>query len=261
MDKTRRLRRIFKKDHRSLIVAIDHGTFNGASPGIENPGKTIRNIVEGGADAAIVNLGTAKKFAEELSEIGFIARLDIPPTFLAGGHHSTLVFEAEYAMKLGADAVIVNVGIGKGVEETSLPAIAKVASYCDSIGMPVCAEVIPGGFDADFNLRTVENIARCNRLACELGPDFIKAPYVAGYKKVIEETFCPVVILGGPKAKDQKEYLQNLKSALDEGVSGVAMGRNVWGAENPVNMTRALAALIHHNKSVDEAFDILNGGK
>ena len=261
MDKTRRLRRIFMKDHRALIVAIDHGTFNGASPGIENPGNTIRKIVEGGADAAIVNLGTARKFAEELSEIGFIARLDIPPTFLAGGHHSTLVYEAEYAMRLGADAVIVNVGIGRDVEEMALPAVAKVVSYCDGIGMPVCGEVIPGGFDADFNLRTVENIARCNRIVCELGADFIKAPYAPGYKKVIEETFCPIVILGGPKTKDQKEYLKSIKIALDEGVSGVAMGRNVWGTEDPVKMTKALAVLIHQNASVDEASDILREGK
>lgn len=261
MDKTRRLRRIFMKDHRALIVAIDHGTFNGASPGIENPGNTIRKIVEGGADAAIVNLGTAKKFAEELSETGFIARLDIPPTYLADGHHSTLVYEAEYAMRLGADAVIVNAGIGKHVEERALPAIAEVVSYCDSIGMPVCGEVLPGGFDADFNLRTVENIARCNRIVCELGVDFIKAAYAPGYEKVIEETFCPVVILGGPKTKDQKEYLENIRKALNEGISGVAMGRNIWGAEDPVKMTKALAALIHKNASADEAFDILKGGK
>jgi DhnA family fructose-bisphosphate aldolase class Ia len=164
-------------------------------------------------------------------------------------------------MKLGADAVIVNASIGKGVEERSLPAIAQVTQYCDSIGMPVCGEVLPGGFDADFSLRTVENLARCNRIVCELGTDFIKSAYVPGYKKVIEETFCPIVILGGPKNKDQREYLTNIKTALDEGVSGVAMGRNIWGAEDPLKMTKALAAIIHQNASVDEAFDILKGGK
>lgn len=260
MDKTRRFRRIFKKDNRALIVAIDHGTYNGASPGIENLGITIRRLIDGGADAAIVNIGAAKKYAEELSEIGFIARLDLPPTYLTEGHHSTLVYEAEYAMRLGADAVIVNGGIGKGVEERSLPAIAEVVSYCDSIGMPVCGEVLPGGFDADFGLRTLENIARCNRIVSELGVDFLKSAYVPGYKKVIEEVFCPVVILGGPKTNDQREYLENIKIALNEGVSGVAMGRNVWGAEDPVNMTRALAALIHKNASTEEAYEILKGG-
>lgn len=261
MDKTRRLSRIFKKDGRALIVAIDHGTYNGASPGIEDMGEAIRRIVEGGADAAIVNMGVARKYAAELAEIGLIARLDIPPTYLAEGHHSTAVFEADYALKLGADAVIINGGIGSNVEERSLPAIAKVVSYCESIGMPVCGEVLPGGFDADFGLRTVENIARCNRIVNELGVDFIKSAYAPGYEKVIGETFCPIVILGGPKTNDQKEYLANIKKALEEGVSGVAMGRNIWGAEDPVRMTRALAALIHHNATVDEAYDILRGVK
>ncbi|WP_025640411.1 class I fructose-bisphosphate aldolase [Schnuerera ultunensis] len=260
MDKTRRMSRIFKGNGKSLIVAMDHGTFNGASPAIENPGETIKKIVKGGADAAIVNLGVAKKFAKELAPIGLIARLDMPPTFLGKGHDSTLIFDVEYALRLGADAVIINVGIGNGVEHKAIPALAKVVNYCDSVGMPLCAEVIPGGFDAGMAIRTLENVARCNRIVCELGPDFIKTPYVPGFKKVVKETFCPLVILGGPKTDNPEEFLGLIKNSLDEGALGVAMGRNIWGAEDPVNMTRAIASLIHENASVDEAYGILKGG-
>lgn len=260
MDKTRRMSRIFKEDGKSLIVAIDHGTFNGASPGIENPGRTIEKIVKGGADAAIVNLGVAKRFAKELAPIGFIARLDMPPTFLGEGHDSRLIYEAEYALRLGADAVIVNVGIGNGVEYSAISALAKVVSYCDSVGMPVCAEVIPGGFDAGMDIRTLENVARCNRIVCELGPDFIKTPYVPGFEKVVNETFCPLVILGGPKTDNLKEFLSSIKDSLDEGVLGVAMGRNIWSGEDPVNITRAIASIIHEDANIEEAYQILKGG-
>ena len=36
--KTRRMNHIFKEDGKALIVAMDHGTFNGAAPGLEHPG-------------------------------------------------------------------------------------------------------------------------------------------------------------------------------------------------------------------------------
>lgn len=50
--KTRRMNHIFKEDGKALIVAMDHGTFNGAAPGLEHPGETLQQIAEGGADCS-----------------------------------------------------------------------------------------------------------------------------------------------------------------------------------------------------------------
>ncbi len=260
MSKVRRLNHIFAQDGKSLIVAMDHGTYNGASPGLENPGKTIEQIIEGGADAALINFGAARIFAKELAPIGYIARLDLPPTYVGKGHDSRMVFEAEYALRMGADAVMVNVGQGTGVEEITYPQLARTISYCDSIGMPVCSEPVPGGFDAPKEMRTLDNIARGARIACEIGCDFIKTAYAPGFKRVVDETFVPLVVLGGAQTKDEKEFLASIKAAMDDGAKGVAIGRNVWGIGNTVNMTKALAAIIHKNVSVDEAYEILKSG-
>ena len=65
--KTRRMNHIFKEDGKALIVAMDHGTFNGAAPGLEHPGETLQQIAEGGADAVLCNFGVARKFAKELA--------------------------------------------------------------------------------------------------------------------------------------------------------------------------------------------------
>ena len=114
--KTRRMNHIFKEDGKALIVAMDHGTFNGAAPGLEHPGETLQQIAEGGADAVLCNFGVARKFAKELAPLGYIARLDLPPTYMGQGHDSRLVFDAEYALRMGADAVMLNVGQGVDVE-------------------------------------------------------------------------------------------------------------------------------------------------
>ena len=42
--KTRRMNHIFKEDGKALIVAMDHGTFNGAAPGLEHPGETLQQM-------------------------------------------------------------------------------------------------------------------------------------------------------------------------------------------------------------------------
>ena len=79
--KTRRMNHIFKEDGKALIVAMDHGTFNGAAPGLEHPGETLQQIAEGGADAVLCNFGVARKFAKELAPLGYIARLALQHTW------------------------------------------------------------------------------------------------------------------------------------------------------------------------------------
>lgn len=260
MGKTRRLNKILAKDGRSFIVAMDHGTFGGPVPGLEQPSKVIEQVVEGGADAIIANAGFARKFAREMAGVGFICRLDIPPTMAGDGndHESLMVYDVELALKLGADAVIINGGPGAG-EKKSIGAIAAVVKACEGTGMPVVGEVVPGGFDADPKYKTLDNLILGARIVSELGVDLIKIAYMPGFEKVVEGAFCPVFVLGGSKSNNPADFLASIKDAMSSGASGVAIGRNAWGADDPVNMTKALAAIIHKNVTIEEAVGILEG--
>ncbi|HFD40877.1 MAG TPA: deoxyribose-phosphate aldolase, partial [Anaerolineae bacterium] len=73
---TRRLYRIFREDGRALIVALDHGLLDGPCPGLENPARTIAQVVAGGADAVLTSYGIARRFARELAPVGLILRAD-----------------------------------------------------------------------------------------------------------------------------------------------------------------------------------------
>jgi len=249
--------RVFRPDGKVLIVAMDHGTNSGAPKGLEFPAQTISKIKKGGADAVIANYGLVKTFAEELSGLGVILRLDIPPTMLGKGHDSALVYGVEEALRLGADAVIANAGPGVGVEERTLPQLAACASLCDQWGMPLVGEMVPGGFDSDPGIRTLENIKLGARIASELGADFIKTVFQPGFREVVEASYVPVVVLGGSKTNDDGAFLTSIREAIDSGAAGVAIGRNVWGHENPEGMTRALVSIIHENASVEEALAYL----
>jgi len=251
--------RLMREDGRSFIVAMDHGTNAGAVAGLERAGEAVAAVAAGGADAIIANMGFAKRYAKELSHLGWVARLDLPPTALGGGHESRVAYDVEYAVKLGADAVIINGGPGVGVEESSLPAISDAVMWADEYGIPIIGEIVPGGFDSDPSYKTVENIALGVRLAGELGVDLIKTPYIEGFEKVAAASFCPVVVLGGAKTENTEKFFDSIKNAMDCGAAGVAIGRNVWGAEKPELMASALNAIIHDGADGKRAAGIFRG--
>ena len=97
------------------------------------------------------------------------------------------------------------------------------------------------------------------RLA-ELGVDIVKTNYTGdpdSFREVVEGAIVPVVIAGGPKIDTDEELLVMVKESLEVGGAGVAFGRNLFQAENPGKITRAISEIVHHDLDVDEALEFL----
>lgn len=243
---TRRLNRIFRSDGRALIVAMDHGLIDGPCPGLEKPGATIALVAAGGADAILTSYGVARRFAVELAPLGLILRVDGGATSLGDtGSPGALFFGVEEALRLGADAVAVSAFPGSPLEVSSLDRLAHVIAAAHAWGMPVMAEMVPGGFDSPPDKRTVHAIALAVRVAAELGADLVKTPYVAGFEAVTAGSYVPVVVLGGAKRGNEQTMLADIRAAIAAGGSGVAIGRNIFQAEDPTAMTAAVAGIVH----------------
>ena len=254
---TRRLHHIFQSDGRSLIVAFDHGLIDGPAQGMEQPAAVLRQIAAGGADAILTSYGTALRFAREIARLGLILRLDGGGTKLGKMGPGSQFYRIEDALRLGADAVAVSAFPGAAEEEATLRTLARVTSEAHAWGMPVMAEMVPGGFDSGPEYRSAESIAIAARVAAELGADWVKIPYSDGFERVTETCYVPAVILGGAKKGDERLMLETIRRALDAGAVGVAIGRNIFQAPNPQAMTAAIAALIHDNATVDQALSIV----
>jgi class I fructose-bisphosphate aldolase len=52
--------------------------------------------------------------------------------------------------------------------------------------------------------------------------------------------------------------LELVQGSVEAGGAGVAMGRNVFQAADPVKMVRAISAVVHRGAGVDEAMEILS---
>jgi DhnA family fructose-bisphosphate aldolase class Ia len=243
---------------RVLIVAMDHGLIDGPCKGLEDPGQTISEVVEGGADAVLTSYGVARRFARELAPTGLILRVDGGGTSLGmSGGPGALFYGVEEALRLGADAVGVTAFPGAPEEMETLKTLAAVIGEAHAWGLPVMAEMVPGGFDSAPEYRTEASISLSVRVAAELGADFIKTPYTDGFEHVTETCYVPVVILGGAKRGNERDMLVDIRAALDTGGAGVAIGRNIFQAEDPTAMAAAVAAILHDDASVDEAMAIL----
>ena len=258
---TRRLRKIFRPDGRTLIVAFDHGMLDGPAQGMEQPAPTLAQIVKGGADAILTSYGLAMRFAAELAPLGLILRLDGGGTRLGKlDGPGAQFYTVEDALRLGAEAVAVSAFPGSPKEEATLETLARVAGQAHAWGLPVMAEMVPGGFDSGPEFRTAGSIALAARVAAELGADWVKIPYAADFEKVTAGCYVPAVILGGAKKGSEREMLATIKAALAAGAMGVAVGRNIFQADHPARMTAAIASLIHQNAEVDEAMEMLSKG-
>jgi len=254
----RRMNHIFRADGKALIVAMDHGLIDGPCRGLESPDATIEKIIAGGADAVLTSYGVARRFASHLAPIGLILRGDGGSTAMGKmDGPASIFFTVEEALRLDADALAVSGYPGSEREVESLHNIATLARLGDAWGMPVMAEMVPGGFDSAPEFRTTKNIALAARVGLELGAAFIKTPYTSNFDEVTCNCYAPVVILGGAKRGKEADMLTDIKAAIDSGASGVAIGRNIFQADNPRAMTAAVSIILHKGASVEEALEIL----
>lgn len=159
---------------------------------------------------------------------------------------------------MGADSVISMGFPGSKWEDLILADLSRNILDANQWGMPLVAEMLPRGFEGGEDSRTPESITFACRMGAEMGADFIKTEYTGSpesFHELCESVYVPVVILGGGKKVSEKKLLTDIKNALD---AGVAMGRNIWGHENPARYASAIAKLIHEDCSVDVAMKELN---
>lgn len=257
----RRMNNIFKKDGRAFVLAMDHSA-QMYSPDLKDPGHIIRECVAGGVDAFLTTYGIIKSFQSDFGNAGIIMRADGGASMIRKPQSPLdLLFSAEDAVRVGADAMLCMGLPGSQTNEHSLKYLAKLAADCERYNLPVCAEALPYGFERPegIDTRSIDNMAFACRQAADLGADFIKSEFVGGeeFKTVTENCYAPILVLGGSKAKSEEDMFANIRAAIDNGAKGVIMGRNIVRHENIAQICSAIAAIIHDDASVEDALKML----
>ncbi|MFA6784634.1 MAG: fructose-bisphosphate aldolase, partial [Sphaerochaeta sp.] len=222
---------------------------------LDRTGKILEQVIEGGADGVLVTYGTACKYQSLLRDVAVILRVDGGGSQIgASGKGPSLLYSVEDALRLGIDAVICMGFPGTDFEHQTMKNLSSLVAEGMKWNMPVIAEMLPGGFSSDPP-KTIENLRLSARTGCEYGASIIKTSYVGPaqeFKKVIDASFQPVIVLGGEKTSDLIGMFRCVEEANSVGSSGVAIGRNVWKHSDPKSVVKALVDIVHHGKRLDD---------
>lgn len=259
--KSIRLERILNpRTERMVIIPMDHGVSMGPINGIDKIRDAVSAASSGGADAVVLHKGMVKAISSVFNpELALIIHLSASTSLSPTPLKKSLVSTVEEAVKLGADCVSVHVNIGNSHEKEMLKDLSKVAREAEDWGIPLLAMMYPRGerVKNEYDPRLVAHAAR---LGAELGADIVKVSYTGdpeSFRKVVESTPVPVVIAGGPKMDSDQEVLKMVQEAMDAGAKGTSIGRNVFQHPFPALMCKAISSIVHENKTVEEALEIL----
>jgi DhnA family fructose-bisphosphate aldolase class Ia len=243
-----------------FFVTVDHSIARGVFPGLVNMKETMKKIVAGRPDGITMHKGTAQDFFYPYAgQVSLILKASTfspyQPTY------DTWVAWVDEAVRLGADAISMGVLMGGNRQAEMLHDLGLMSREASLAGMPLIAHIYPKGemIKAEDQY-SVEALSYAVRAGAELGVDIIKTWYPGSpdaFAKVVEVAPGKVVAAGGPKTETEKQFLEMTRGIMDAGAMGVAYGRNVWDHRNPTSMIKALKAIIHANKGVDEAMEIL----
>ena len=210
----------------------------------------MERIADGEPDGILATWQIARRYPRAFARCGLVLRVDGAATLIgdpASGDHMSLMYGAEQAAMIGADAVLLMAFPGMKDEVRSLRRLAALVGECEKIGMPVIAESIPGGWARDVPW-DAENIARSARVCVEIGADAVKTmapPDIDDLARVVENCEVPLLVLGGPKRDSEDEAVRYATDVMAAGASGIAFGRNTWGADDPTAMVRRLYKAVH----------------
>lgn len=256
-----RLERIINRHTgRTVIAPMDHGVSNGPMKGIIDIDKTVESISQGGADAILMHKGIVEQGHRGYGkDIGLIVHLSASTSLAPNPNNKVIVTSVEKAIQLGADAVSVHVNLGSETESEMLQELGEISETCSYWGIPLLAMMYPRGQKVE-NEHDVELVKHAARVGSELGVDIVKTNYTGdpdSFKEVVEGALVPVVIAGGPKVDTDEELLQMVKDSIEVGGAGVAFGRNLFQAENPGKITKAISEVVHNYLEVNEALKFL----
>lgn len=257
-----RLERIINREtKRTIIIPIDHGLTLGPIKGIEKDlGELVNKIALGGADAVLGHIGIPLYAHRGYGpDIGLILQLSGSSSLSPESNYKVLVNTVLEAVKIGSDGVSLHINIGTKADPEMLETLGRVSRECREYGMPLLAMMYPRGENIE-NEYDVELVKIAARTAAELGADIVKTNWTGdpdSFKEVVDGCMAPLIIAGGVKS-GIRGILEITRQSIDVGGAGVAFGRNVFQADDPTKVIRALFLIVHKNYNVDEAIKEVN---
>jgi 3-hydroxy-5-phosphonooxypentane-2,4-dione thiolase len=251
--KNRMSKIIRPKDGRCVMLAVDHGYFLGPTERLEIPSKTIRPLLPY-ADSLMITRGVLRTSVNPSTDVPIVLRVSGGSSVIGEDlSNETVTASIEDAIRLNATCLALSIFVGSKYEHQTLSSLAKLVDEGEKYGIPILAVTAVGKEMA----RDARYLGLACRIAAEFGAHVVKTYYCENFEKVVEGCPVPVIIAGGKKLSREVDALELAYNAVEQGASGVDMGRNIWQSDCPVAMIKAVRAIVHNDSDVNEAYSIL----
>jgi 3-hydroxy-5-phosphonooxypentane-2,4-dione thiolase len=252
-----RLARVFRPaTGRTVMLAIDHGYFQGPTTGLERVDLSIVPLL-GYADALMTTRGMVRSSIPAASGTPIVLRASGGPSILRELSDERIAVSMEDAARINACAVAVQVFIGGEFETQSVRNMTRLVDESQRYGIPVLAVTAVG----KELTRDARYLRLATRICAELGAHVVKTYYCDEDFDTVAAA-CPVpLVMAGGKKLPELEALTMAYRAVQEGAAGVDMGRNIFQSDQPAAMIRAVSAVVHESLKPQAAYDQFLAGR
>jgi putative autoinducer-2 (AI-2) aldolase len=271
---------------KSVMLALDHGYFQGPTTGLEEPRRTLEPLLPY-CDAVSPTMGVFLRCFPASCAAPVILRasggnsivyadpieLEREVALRGGGlkdkekealrariaddivnrelSNEGITVSAREAARHGAAGVSISIYVGARYQKESILNLARMAEEARALGVMTLGITAVGKEMA----RDARYLGLASRIAAEHGADIVKTYFCPGFEKVVQGAMVPVVIAGGKKIPE-KEALEFCHQAMQSGAAGVDMGRNIFQSEHPIAVIRAVRAIVHEGLGPREAYGL-----
>ena len=250
-----RLARILNPETgRTVMLAFDHGYFQGPTSGLERVDQFIAPLAPH-ADALMCTRGALRTSIPPATGAGLVLRASGGPSILKDLSDEYTAMAMDDAVRVNADAVAVQVFIGGEHESRSVRNLTSTVDAGYAAGIPVLGVTAVG----KELTRDSRYLGLATRIIAELGAQLVKTYYCEeGFEDVVAGCPVPIIMAGGKKLPELAA-LEMASRAVRAGAAGVDMGRNIFQSAAPAAMLVAVRAVVHDDLDPAAAYELFRG--
>jgi len=247
-----RLSNIFNPDTgNTLMLAFDHGYFQGPTTGLERIDVNVLPL-EPYCDTLMLTRGILRTLMPPTTRRSIAMRATGGPSILSELSNEVAAMDIQDAIRLNVDCLAVQVYIGGEYETQTVENLMRWIDFGNQYSIPVMAVTAVG---KDM-VRNAQYYRLATRICAELGAHIVKTYYIEDDFETITSS-CPVpIVIAGGKKLPELAALKMARNAIDQGANGVDMGRNIFQSDYPVAMIKAVRQIVHENASAESAYEV-----
>ncbi|MDQ7785013.1 MAG: 3-hydroxy-5-phosphonooxypentane-2,4-dione thiolase [Desulfomonilaceae bacterium] len=251
-----RLARIIKPDTgRTVMLAVDHGYFQGPTSGLEIMERTLEPLIPY-ADCLMLTRGILRTSVPPGCQAPIVLRVSGGNSVLSELSNETWNVSSQDCIRLNVSGMALSIYVGAEHEHQTLVAFSDLIDAGHDAGIPILAVTAVG---RDM-VRDARYLSLASRMAAEMGANIVKTYYCENFERVTSTCPVPIVMAGGKKLPEI-EALTMAYNAVTQGAVGVDMGRNIFQSDCPIGMINAVRAVVHYNEKPESAIKIYEDEK